>query len=60
MTHRNDRYLDMWQGDSTNGVNPVTDETSLSSDTRSSWLYEAAAEDFIRYKFRVNGSNRIE
>ena len=50
----------MWQGDSTNGVNPVTDETSLSSDTRSSWLYEAAAEDFIRYKFRVNGSNRIE
>jgi len=43
-----DGYLDMWQGDSTNGVNPVTDETSLSSDTRSSWLYEAAAEDFIR------------
>eukprot|EP00729_Bicosta_minor_P009181 gene9181-32499_t len=46
-----DSFMDMWQGDSTNGVNPVTDETSLSSDTRSSWLYEAAAEDFIRQTY---------
>lgn len=36
-------YLDLYSG-----TEEIQDETSLSTDTRSSWLYEAAAEDFIR------------
>lgn len=42
LTKMNNNYLDLYH----DGV-PETDEYALSEDTRSSWLYDAAAEDFI-------------
>jgi len=42
LTKMNGNYLDLY-----NDGERVTDETSLSEDTRSSWLFEAKAEDFI-------------
>ena len=39
----NDGYLDLW-----NGTTMITDESLLSEDVRSSWIYDAGAEDFIR------------
>lgn len=42
MSKTNDNYIDLYED-----TDMVTDEDQLSEDVRSSWLFDAAAEDFI-------------
>ena len=46
----NDGYLDLW-----NGTEVISDDR-LSEDIRSSWIYDAGAEDFIRSHGQKQGN----